>query len=269
MNDIIQSESAVSPYRDTSHEDLIDGIKKASGKARAKGLEMIEHMKRAGHMLIELKTRLPHGRFMDEAEYQTNLPHRTITRYMEMARGTLPHKTVKTGERGGRKDRTIGFIKDTEFLFLDGGESGKMATVANLETTEADDAEIVSTSKPPPPPPAIIDAEVVEPPAEVMQEDEPDPVVVDECNSARRPPMRVIESEGMNIWKLAKSHLDRINKNDEFREKSLKACIEYCEGRLPKQKGGRPYLEIMHRLPELSQDDLHQLVNVIQTRWLR
>lgn len=72
--------------------------------------------------------------------------------------------------------------------------------------------------------------------AEVMQPDEPDPVVVDESKTARRAPMRVIESEGMNIWRIAKAQLDRINKNDEFREEALKSCIEYCKARLKNRK---------------------------------
>jgi hypothetical protein len=71
---------------------------------------------------------------------------------------------------------------------------------------------------------------------EVMPKEEPEPLVVDETKSTRRPPMRVIESEGMNIWKLAKMDLDRINKHDEFREKALNACIQYCQKRIQSKK---------------------------------
>lgn len=72
--------------------------------------------------------------------------------------------------------------------------------------------------------------------AEVMDDSEPDPVIVDESKPTRRAPMKVIESEGMNIWTLAKMHLDRINKNDEFREKALMACISYCQKRIETRK---------------------------------
>jgi hypothetical protein len=65
-------------------------------------------------------------------------------------------------------------------------------------------------------------------------EDEPDPLVVDE--SKRRTPTRIVEDEGMNIWLLAKSHLDRINKHDTQREQALKACAEYCNNRLQSHK---------------------------------
>ena len=75
---------------------------------------------------------------------------------------------------------------------------------------------------------------------EVMPKDEPDPLVVDgtddEAQPARRAPMKVIEDEGMNIWLLAKSHLDRINKNDTQREDALKACAAYCAKRLESKK---------------------------------
>ena len=77
---------------------------------------------------------------------------------------------------------------------------------------------------------------------EVMPKTEdPEPLVVDGTDDdaappARRQPMKVIESEGMRIWLLAKSHLDRINKNDEFRVQALTACAEYCEKRISAKK---------------------------------
>ena len=68
----------------------------------------------------------------------------------------------------------------------------------------------------------------------------PDPVIVDgiseEAPATRRSPLKIIESEGMRIWLLAKSHLDRINKNDEFREQALNACAEYCQKRISAKK---------------------------------
>jgi hypothetical protein len=58
----------------------------------------------------------------------------------------------------------------------------------------------------------------------------------DDDKPARKPPVKVIESEGMRIWSLAKGHLDRINKHDEYREKALTACIEYCQKRIESNK---------------------------------
>jgi hypothetical protein len=66
--------------------------------------------------------------------------------------------------------------------------------------------------------------------------EEPDALVVDESKPARRQPIRIMEDEGMNIWHLAKGHLDRINKNDTQREAALKECIEYCQNRLDSRK---------------------------------
>jgi hypothetical protein len=71
---------------------------------------------------------------------------------------------------------------------------------------------------------------------EVMPKEDPEPLVVDGTTPTRRAPMKVIEDEGMNIWLLAKSHLDRINKNDTQREDALKACAAYCAKRLESKK---------------------------------
>lgn len=65
-------------------------------------------------------------------------------------------------------------------------------------------------------------------------------MIVDETNEesqpTRRSPVKVIESEGLRIWLLAKSHLDRINKHDEFRIQALNDCIAYCQKRISSKK---------------------------------
>ena len=45
-----------------------------------------------------------------------------------------------------------------------------------------------------------------------------------------------IPSDAMDIWNVAKTHLDRILKNDIHREKALKEVIEYCQNRISKNK---------------------------------
>lgn len=74
----------------------------------------------------------------------------------------------------------------------------------------------------------MIDAEIAE----------PEPVVVDgtkdDETAKRKPPIKVIESEGMRIWMLAKGHLDRINKHDEFRMQAMEAALEYIKNRIEK-----------------------------------
>jgi len=71
---------------------------------------------------------------------------------------------------------------------------------------------------------------------EVMPKEEPETLVVDESKTTRRSPMKVVENCGMDKWEYAKSYLDQINKNDESREKALKACMEYCRKRLAANK---------------------------------
>lgn len=65
-------------------------------------------------------------------------------------------------------------------------------------------------------------------------------MIVDETNEesqpTRRSRVKVIESEGLRIWLLAKSHLDRINKHDEFRIQALNDCIAYCQKRISSKK---------------------------------
>lgn len=58
----------------------------------------------------------------------------------------------------------------------------------------------------------------------------------EESQPTRRSPVKVIESEGLRIWLLAKSHLDRINKHDEFRIQALNDCIAYCQKRISSKK---------------------------------
>lgn len=75
------------------------------------------------------------------------------------------------------------------------------------------------------------------PPAAPEPDSEPEPVIVDGVGTqTRRSPIKVVESEGMRIWMLAKTHLDRISKHDEFREEALKACEKYCAERLASKK---------------------------------
>lgn len=73
---------------------------------------------------------------------------------------------------------------------------------------------------------------------EEPQEEEPEPVIEDGVTEKPKlkMPSKIIEDEGMNIWLLAKSHLDRINKHDTQREQALKACAEYCQNRISSKK---------------------------------
>jgi hypothetical protein len=78
--------SSVSAYAEMTKNALTDAIRKEACKARTKGNEMVDCMERIGHLLIELKTRVDYGNFMDQAERMTGLPQRSINRYMAIAR---------------------------------------------------------------------------------------------------------------------------------------------------------------------------------------
>ena len=45
-----------------------------------------------------------------------------------------------------------------------------------------------------------------------------------------------IPSDGMDIWNVAKTHLDRILKNDTQREAALNKAIDYCRNRITNKK---------------------------------
>jgi len=48
--------------------------------------------------------------------------------------------------------------------------------------------------------------------------------------------MRYIPSDALDIWAVAKTHLDRILKNDTHREAALNEAIEYCQKRIDSKK---------------------------------
>ena len=194
-------------------DDLRKNIREENTKARSAARKSLDHVRACGEMLMELKSRAGHGNFRYELK-QLGIEQRTANNYMRIASNWKHVSTLNHGVRDALKLLTS--------------------------------AEETPTSPPTPPPaprpspaPVTIEAEIVEPEAPAITsepETEPEPLVVDEVTPARRPVMRVIESEGMNIWRLAKMDLDRINKNDEFREKALTACIEYCQGRIKNNK---------------------------------
>jgi hypothetical protein len=148
-----------SPYQEMTKGDLVEGIKKQSRRARSKGLEMIEAMKTTGHMLIELKARTKHGTFMSEAQFLTGINERTIQRYMEMARGVAPIRTVTPRERKIGRTDPLPLIRATEFLPDD--------------TQPKTDTVSVLPASPPAPRPSSA-SQVIEAHIEVMEPQEPE-----------------------------------------------------------------------------------------------
>jgi hypothetical protein len=97
-----------------------------------------------------------------------------------------------------------------------------------------------------------IDAEEFHAPA--PPEEEPEPLVVDSTKPAKRVP-KYVPSDAMDIWNVAKTHLDRILKNDTHREQALKEVIDYSHARL---KTG-PMAIILQQLPKISEAERQEL----------
>lgn len=149
-----------------------------------------------------------------------------------------------------------GFTKQTAYQFIEGAEVAVNLKSHNCDSLPSNQGQTRPLAKlPAEQQPAAweraqeIAAEESKPVAarhveaavlEVMPKDEPETVVVDgvseEQQPTRRPHIKVIEDEGMNIWLLAKSHLDRINKHDSQRERALNACADYCNNRIKSKK---------------------------------
>lgn len=55
------------------------------------------------------------------------------------------------------------------------------------------------------------------------------------AEKAKRTP-NYIPGDALDIWNVAKTHLDRILKNDIHREQALKEVIEYCQNRISNKK---------------------------------
>jgi hypothetical protein len=182
-----------------------------------------------GRALIEIRTkklyRATHPTFEDYCQERFDMGRNYVNRQIQAATiidNLVPigHQSLPTSERQARplaklpaEQQPAAWEKAQEKA----KEEGKPVTARHVE-------EAVK--------------EVMPPKEKSAAEEEPEPLVVDEAKREpiRRAHVKVIESEGMRIWLLAKSHLDRINKNDEFREQALAACIEYCQKRISARK---------------------------------
>jgi hypothetical protein len=238
MSEIVTTSSSI--YAGMKPEDLIEGIKKESSKARTRGQQMIESMRRIGEMLIEMKRRVPHGNFISSASWQTNLPERTIQRYMQMAKGVAPHRTVKDRERGHRKEN-LEVLRLTEFLPDDG--EAKPDTVSVLPAPEP---------APPAPSPRLpqitLEAEIVEPPA-----------------TATAPAQAPLEAP--------------LETEVEIKVEEPPAApvrLKTTSPASPSQSAAILVFEIYKLLPKMSEEDLKgasasltELVGVIESRWMK
>jgi hypothetical protein len=174
MNEIVTTttSSPVSAYAEMTKDALIDGIRKEACKARTKGNEMVDCMERIGHLLIELKTRVDYGNFMDQAERMTGLPQRSINRYMAIARDP---DGFRNRRRGIPAEEVITLTKKAPTWFDRIERETKVDTVSIPSAVE-------SPSPAPSPrlPRITLEAEIVEPvapataPAQIELETEVD-----------------------------------------------------------------------------------------------
>ena len=155
-----------------------------------------------------------------------------------MAKGVSPLKTLRSREREKRKGDTLSLIKATEFLPEE--STDKNDTVSGLSENDSSPPASQTTIEAD----ITLDAEVIE--KDDDDQDDPAPLVIDGTIPAAAPPTVApspqtstrtrlpdyIPADGMDIWNVAKTHLDRILKNDIHREAALKKVIEYCQKRI-------------------------------------
>jgi hypothetical protein len=242
--------TAVSAYAGMNPEDLIEGIKKQSRRARSRGLEMIEAMKIAGHMLLELKARTEHGHFQRNASYSTGLHERTIQRYMEMARGVTPLRTVTPRERITGKGDPLPLIKATEFLPEDAPP--KNDTVSFLPVP-------VPVPVPSPRLPQItVDAEIVE----AAQ-------LVDDAPPIPEPGVALVYA------RTASDALNKIPKRDPSRKAAIQMISDWVNQATSSpapsliETSESTFGEILGLLPRLKPEEIAELHRVLESRWMK
>jgi hypothetical protein len=229
MNEIVTTTSSSSSYSGMTQSDLTDAIRKEACKARTKGNEMVDCMERIGHLLIELKTRVDYGNFMDQAERMTGLPQRSINRYMAIARDP---DGFRNRRRGIPAEEVITLTKKAPSWFDRIERETKVDTVSILPAVE-------SPSPAPSPrlPQITVDAVIVErpptatAPAQIELETEVETEV-------QEPPAPAVAAPTAS---------------------AAPSMIETSETTLA---------EILGLLPRLRPVELKQLVTVINTRWL-
>lgn len=103
----------------------------------------------------------------------------------------------------------------------------------------------------------VIDAEIMEPSPAPPPAQQP------------QQKFKVIQDSGMATFASAKQIMETISDGDTHCGEALDAMIGYCRKRLGEKKDSDPFLEIVRLLPELSQDKFRELMEIIQTRWIR
>lgn len=234
-------------FTSLSRDSLVEAIKKENSKARTKGAEMRRCMERIGCMLIELKTKVPHGNFMATAANLTGIPHRSITRYMEWALRPITSAELK------RIDAPEDMMKSAKPATPP--PASKLATVANSTPAESPPA----SSRPRPSTEGAVDAEIVEPQAKTVlspaatpppvadpEEDDAPALVVDgtkDLNIGKT--MELFRSEGGSVTsgmekaRAATWRLDEIKDDDPEIRKALEFVVTYCRTRQNELATGR------------------------------
>jgi hypothetical protein len=207
---------------------------------------MVDCMERIGHLLIELKTRVDYGNFMDQAERMTGLPQRSINRYMAIARDP---DGFRNRRRGIPAEEVITLTKKAPTWFDRIERETKMDTVS-----------IPSAVEPPSPPASrsaliVVYAQKVETPDELFQRG------LDSLQESM-PPVEFVD-----LLETALAKNPEAERADEPPALAVAAptasaapsLIEASESTLA---------QILGLLPRLRPVELKELVTVINTRWL-
>jgi hypothetical protein len=262
--------SSVSAYAEMTKDALTDAIRKEACKARTKGNEMVDCMERIGHLLIELKTRVDYGNFMDQAERMTGLPQRSINRYMAIARDP---DGFRNRRRGIPAEEVITLTKRAPTWF------------DRIEReTKVDTVSIPSAVEPPSPPPsrsAVIDVEAAFV-ARSQKVETPDEMFQRGLRSLQES-MPPAEYQAMLERALegpatapAQIELETTVETEVDEPPAAPVRLKTMSPASPSQSAAILVLEIYKLLPKMSEGDLKgasasltELVGVIESRWMK
>jgi hypothetical protein len=237
---------------------LTDAIRKEACKARTKGNEMVDCMERIGHLLIELKTRVDYGNFMDQAERMTGLPQRSINRYMAIARDP---DGFRNRRRGIPAEEVITLTKKAPTWFDRIERETKVDTVSILPAVE------------PPSPPSrpadiVVDAEIV---VDTLKAETPDEAFQSGLDSLQETMPR---EEFIELLETALAKNPEVERLEE--PPAAPVRLKATSPASPSQAAAILILEIYKLLPKMSEEDLKgasasltELVGVIESRWTK
>lgn len=198
-----------------TESDLTELVKETNGKSVQAAKQTLLHVAQTGLVLIVLKEKKGHGRFMKEVERLTGIHHRTANNYMAIARQYRNVSKMKNVSDALRYLREV----STRAQRLDEGSSLAPSKPDLPLGATYQEAEIVES-----PSPVTIEAEIVESSISDAQDDEMEVMVVDGTKVDE-----VIEKE--NPWDTSRQAIAELAKLDDKISSPLGDVLAYIEKR--------------------------------------